>query len=404
MTKKNIIIISVVSTLILLLILFWFFRGGNNGDSLINIDSGDIFSDLNGENKGLSDSSEGFNGVTGDQGSQNTNINNTVPTLRKINFKETSGFGLFDDQGTTTIRFISTESGNVFETNSKSLDIKRVTNTTILQTIDSLWVDEDTPIIRYIDENGDLQSFYAKIEFRKDESLGSLSGEFLDKNIKQIDVLDGKTFVLIENSSNSTGVLYNKSVSSGLTILNTPLKEILSSFVNKNTILINTKPSSKSPGYSFILKTDGSFTEILSGITGLTTNMAPNGNALLYSVSGTRGVSLWFLDRKTGVSKKVQKDTLPEKCVWANAEEYIVYCAVPQNIRVRDLPDDWYKGNISFTDDLWRINLETDEAKLIISPEESIDAIQIKISENGNYIVFVNKKDMTLWGINLIEN
>ncbi len=83
------------------------------------------------------------------------------------------------------------------------------------------------------------------------------------------------------------------------------------------------------------------------------------------------------------------------------SEENTTYCAIPRNLTLRNLPDNWYKGIASFSDDIWRINLETNEAELVMELTENIDVVNMKINETGDYLAFLNKKDMTLWGIDL---
>ena len=120
-----------------------------------------------------------------------------LPKLRKITFKDTSGYGIFGGGGTTTIRYIETESGNIFETNSTTLDSTRITNTTILQTINSFWVNKDNVVIQYIDENDEIQVFSAEIVPDEEDVVqpNTLVGSFWKKNIEQIDVFGERIFI-----------------------------------------------------------------------------------------------------------------------------------------------------------------------------------------------------------------
>lgn len=83
----------------------------------------------------------------------------------------------------------------------------------------------------------------------------------------------------------------------------------------------------------------------------------------------------------------------------------IIYCAVPQDIAFGDYPDAWYQGLISFTDDFWRINTKTGETRLLARlnelSDESIDVTNPVLSTNEDYLIFNNKKDLSLWGLKL---
>ena len=63
-------------------------------------------------------------------------------------------------------------------------------------------------------------------------------------------------------------------------------------------------------------------------------------------------------------------------------------------------------GEISFSDEIWRINLENGSTTKIINPTNVIsggemDAIKLSLDENEDYLFFVNKKDSYLWKLDL---
>ena len=70
-----------------------------------------------------------------------------------------------------------------------------------------------------------------------------------------------------------------------------------------------------------------------------------------------------------------------------------------------NLPDDWYQGATSFTDRIWRIDLTTRLATLVVDPSQAgnvnIDAVNLTIDPNSQVLVFRNKKDSSLWAYSL---
>jgi hypothetical protein len=84
----------------------------------------------------------------------------------------------------------------------------------------------------------------------------------------------------------------------------------------------------------------------------------------------------------------------------------MLYCAVPKYVSGGKFPDTWYQGEISFSDDIWKINIESGSATKIADPisfnkGEDVDAIKLSTDEGENYLFFVNKKDSYLWELNL---
>lgn len=107
--------------------------------------------------------------------------------------------------------------------------------------------------------------------------------------------------------------------------------------------------------------------------------------------------------------------TLPEKCDGFNG---VFVCAVPREIPTRTLtghdtvfPDSWYQGDIQLDDVIVLVNALTGEKQMLMDPEESeirtlsddsiFDVIHPRVSEDGEFLFFVNKYDMSLWMLRL---
>jgi hypothetical protein len=401
------ILVLIATALVVIGFLLYFVFSGNEEVPVVDQTPTDVFS-FESENVRLEDGTtssllEGTEGevvVPSEMGS--------VPKIRKISAKEVSGFGLFEENGTTTIRFIDRETGNIFETNSKDLNSQRITNTTILRTIDSFWLDKENLVLQYINENGDIETFSAKInKDQESPNQKNLIGVFAEKNIESLSLFNRKIFALIKNEG-SRGVVMSPDLKSKNTVLNTQLEDISVDWVTDTTVAIKTKPSNSSHGYLFYLNTStGLLDSILRDIYGLSSNVSKNNKGVIYSKSENSGVSLWYIEKKGDSPKKVAKETLAEKCVWTQNREGAIYCAVPKNINLKGLPDEWYKGNVSFSDEIWFIDLESGESKLIVDMEkvagERIDAVKLTLNQKDNYLSFENRNDMNLWGIDLSQ-
>jgi hypothetical protein len=144
------------------------------------------------------------------------------------------------------------------------------------------------------------------------------------------------------------------------------------------------------------------FNKVIGNINGLTTLTSPDGQLILYS---SNNLFLNTYNTKTGESVAVGLRTLPEKCVW-NKTSDVVYCAVPKYISPGNYPDSWYMGEVSFSDEIWRINTQNGSTILIsdissISGAEGIDGINLTLDDAENYLFFMNKKDSYLWKLDL---
>ena len=120
----------------------------------------------------------------------------------------------------------------------------------------------------------------------------------------------------------------------------------------------------------------------------------------------------------TNRSRSVSIDlpiTLPEKCDAVNG---VFVCAVPKSIPAQTLsgyetmfPDSWYQGDIALSDVIVSVNAATGEKRLPLSPDQEeiqilsnnaiFDVIHPQISEDGEFLFFINKYDMALWMLRL---
>ena len=72
------------------------------------------------------------------------------------------------------------------------------------------------------------------------------------------------------------------------------------------------------------------------------------------------------------------------------------YCAVPLNPPQALYPDGWYQGLVSFSDVLVRIDAGVGSMTVLVDPKEfageEIDAVNLALSKDENYLFFINKK------------
>jgi hypothetical protein len=210
-------------------------------------------------------------------------------------------------------------------------------------------------------------------------------------------------FYLFNTGDTVAGITSSLTTTTNTQVFNSPFTEWLSSWPNSQIITLTTKPSANVPGYMYTVNPGTqSFNKVLSGINGLTTLTSPDGKLVLYT---DNSLSLNILNISTGNSSTVGLNTLPEKCVWGPASD-VIYCAVPKSIdQSYQYPDSWYQGEVSFSDEIWKINIATGGTTMLADPStisgEDIDAIKLAVDSNQNYLFFVNKKDSYLWELKL---
>ena len=336
--------------------------------------------------------------------------------LRQISTDPESGYSLVDNLKTkqTDVHYILRFNGNIYETYAQSEESKRLSMTTIQKVYESTWLPDGVRlIIRYLkDGTESIETFSVKINpatTTANTFEGGVDGNFLPENINTLAVnpIGDKLFYVTSGLNGSSGYISKPDGLNKKLLFESPLNEWLTSWPKEETLTLTTKPSAKIAGYMYFLNSKtGDFSRILGGIFGLTTKTNKTATEVLYSDSVATSPNIYLYNIKGGESKLLTWSTLPEKCLWSNTNAKTIYCAVPKNFPAGDYPDVWYKGLVNFTDDIWMIDTDTMTATLVydIQKETSnrIDAIDLQLDKNDNYLFFTNKTDLTLWSLKLI--
>jgi hypothetical protein len=74
---------------------------------------------------------------------------------------------------------------------------------------------------------------------------------------------------------------------------------------------------------------------------------------------------------------------------------------------LRYIPESWYQGRTTFRDRIVEIDIPSGIVTTLLQPTEldrpSVDAIKLGLSPEGRYLHFVNKKDGSLWSLDLFR-
>lgn len=299
------------------------------------------------------------------------------------------------------VRFVERQSGNIYAFRIHDRLLTRVSNRTLPGIQEAVWAaDGSRAFVRYLTRAAD------GTEHADTYALPADGGEgyFLEQDLEQIAVRNSAAvFSLLPSSSGAVGSLSNPDGTNVRTLFTSMLSRLRTAFSGTD-LVATTKASSGLDGYAFLVSgANGSFTRILGPLRGLATLPNPEGTAVLYSYVDSNRTYLQVLDLASRNATALPLVTLAEKCVW-EAGGRAVYCGVPTAL-AGNVPDEWYQGAKTFSDRIWRIDLDTRLATLVIDPgqvaEVAIDAVALTIDPMNDVLVFTNKKDGTLWAYDL---
>ena len=439
MKKATAIKILILLILIAVGVISYYFFFQNNQESTREVVSPEQ------PNSNFFPDSENFNQGTTDQPQNNDQRPNRdlqdITSLRQISENPTAGFIIFDETSTTTnelvnntgdgdeevvieevvdsktvYRFVNKSNGNIFETDSKTSSINRITNKTIPKIQDSIFSkDGNNVIFRYLDNSNRIESVFLKLMDNKSStttddtsentnSFKELETNFLPKNITNLDINNEDVLYTLETNNGLNGFVFNvDSILDQTLSFGSKLSQVDVKWLNENSVLIGTKPSNSSNGLLFQYNLETKQTnKIIESRIGFNFLPNKNSNFIVYSELSGDSINSYSYNIETNETIDLNLNTIvSDKCAWSNVEDTIIYCAVPNNQIGFGYPNTWYQGQVSFNDSLYQIDVESDLKIKIDGLEGDFDIINPQVSNNDEYITFVNKKDLTLWSLDI---
>jgi len=344
-----------------------------------------------------------------------------IPTLRQLSETPTAGAIAYSrpsagGAGGSAVyfRWVERATGHIFETGERDLTRSRISNTTVPSVQEAVFSgDAEKVLLRYLRPDGEtietaLGRVKAVTTTTSDGLVYSdtkLETEFLEPGIAQVAASpDGTKFAKLSGGG-AVSVAPFDGVGSGVSIFTSPLSEWNLSWPATGQISLTTKPAPGVGGYLFSVDpATGASEKVLEAVPGLVALVNPRGTRILYSTSGGGDLDLRALNLATGEDRPLELKGLPDKCAWSRVDEATVYCGAPDRFFRGGYPTNWYQGLISFTDNLWRIDVDTERYDFLFdsaTEPQRFDAYRLTVSPNDEFLVFANKQDLTLWSLDL---
>lgn len=299
------------------------------------------------------------------------------------------------------IRYVDRDSGNIYAYRFTDRTLTRLTNRTLPGIVEASWsLGGGTAFLRFAsgantDEHVETYAL----------PIGNEGGGYiLERDLAQAFAVGSSTVdTLRPTTDGSVGTSAKLDGSSPHTILTTPLSS-LRIISGGASLFAYTLPSVNLSGYAFRVdgKT-GNLTRLAGPLPGLSILPSPSGKLVLVSYATGGTLNLAVIDGTTGAAVALPLATLAEKCAWTS-DGSRVYCSVPRQLST-GLPDDWYQGTLSFDDRIWKIDLSSRVATLVLDPGTTsagtIDAIALTLDQNSSVLSFTNKSTGALYALGL---
>ncbi len=339
----------------------------------------------------------------------NPTITNFTEKLRKISSQPIAGMGSIDTKAGTLVRYIEKATGHIYEVEMFSPKITRISNTTVPVVYDAQWGNAGNSIIaRYLkNDNVTVDTYSLTLKAASTTAVETLMGIAFPGGISDVATYGNSAFYLQQSSLGSQGYVSNFEGTKKKLIWSNDIKELNSQFVNDRYVALTTKPYQNIEGYLYLVDTGtGQVRRILGNILGLSALVNKDATSVIYLEQGD-SVKFGYYSITKKAYVDVSPATFPEKCIWSKKNLEIAYCAVPNKQLSNSSLTDWYMGKISTQDYLWRFDLKENTSTIIsdlsLESGEWIDVIKPILSDNEQYLVFMNKIDNSLWSLDLTK-
>jgi hypothetical protein len=302
------------------------------------------------------------------------------------------------------IKYYSAANGNVFKSNFDGSGLMRISSNILPGLLKVLWSPDKSKVIAIFKDGEQVKKYF--YDYQTQRSV------LLNQNIRYLAWSPAENKIVYQyydpQTEDNNISIANPDGTQWTNILKTRMKNLIVEWPSLEQVSLRTRPSglAQSVVYTIDLATNN-FQKVINETYGLTILWSPLGNKILYSETSSEGknLKLKIADLAKQTIKELNFVTLPEKCVWSK-DNRTLFCAIPKTIPTTAiLPDDYYKGLISFTDDFWRINLDTGEKIQLFETtsetESAYDAKELLLSPQENYLLFVNQKDGLLYSLAL---
>lgn len=336
--------------------------------------------------------------------------------LFRLAVEPVAGAVTFNKSSTTeAVRYVDRATGHIFEIVLPNVGVPgqlkkiRISNKTLPKIYEAYFKpDGSTVLLRSLKDDSDtvenITLTLTPPKATSTDGLYSISAALLRGDIGDVAVGAGNT--LYYSLTDSTAIVSSAWNSQALKTLLTSAFTDWRLAAAGNSLMIYTKASSDAPGYAYSLNSsNGSLNKLLGPLNGLTAVLDASGTRILYSYVEGRMAKSAAKNLQTGTVTDISPVTLAEKCVWGVKSKGVVYCASPTDGIGANEPDNWYKGLTHFSDRLWRFDTNGEIAQILSEPKVSLgvdlDVIEPKLSPNEDYLIFINKKDLSLWALKL---
>lgn len=324
---------------------------------------------------------------------------NNAERLRQLTTRPVAGFTEIQASSTAPIEVIYMEvgTGHIYSINLETGFEERISATTI-PSAHKVAFSHNGQFVMIESGFGSSKEF---VLGEIDRNSSSLTNTELNEPITSFSATDDNRFLYsIQANSSVIGKIFNPEAFTNETLFTLPFREASIEWGSSATDPHYVYPKTTRQLESFLYRIkNGAISRV--AVDGYGMSAIGNDDFVLYSRQGGELYQTYITDVQSGEQSLSPLVQIPEKCLMTDNAFPITICANTQYQDSNLLPDSWYKGELSSSDNLWEISTEDGSAQLLVNTlEESgrrLDITQLMLSDDEFNVYFTNQQDRTLW-------
>jgi len=326
--------------------------------------------------------------------------------IRQLTTKPVVGFSEgINSKGEKEVWYVEAGTGHIYTINLEAGNEDRVSGTTFPNIKKAVL----TPDSKYVMIEAGRGSSKEHVLGEWSSSTKEFSFNTITENIVDFTTTVDNTFLFtIRNGEGLIASQYYPISKTSEILFTIPFNEAVVSWGETalSTHFIYPKASSQLEGYLYESR-NGSFERLPAA--GRSLAAIGNENRVMYaSQIEDKYTTSMLRENSKGKTESINLslliNTIPDKCLnYPKNDSFI--CGTDDLKKDSNTPDEWYRGEVSYSDDIWEINLIEQSATRLFEVEKetgrSIDLINPMVGNSGDRLYFQNKNDRTLWMFNL---
>jgi len=319
--------------------------------------------------------------------------------LRQLTTKPVIGMRIITRGNSTLMRYVEAGTGQVFD-----IDLKTGTETRVSPISVPLANEAKvSPSGRYVAIGSGIQTGNDVVVINLPETGTTPTKQNLPVSVANFDF--GQDDVLFYSTvirSTLEGRSYLPSTLETTKLFSVPFTAatVLWSNHASTSHYVLTKPANNLTSYLYEVKTGSLMRTPISG-RGLT--VLPYKDSILFSVilaiDNADRLALYRYNITQKKTEGLVVGALAEKCI-SETIGTDIYCGANLDTPGSGLPDNWYKGLITFDDRIWKTSqsgASSQIANLRALSGRPIDIYKPQLTNNSEMLYFINKTDQSLW-------